>query len=292
MNLHIWRLFAITCHAEPFRHRLFRRGQGAHGRSLQTGGAGAGTELRKANRQQGCRRQRHCRRPEEGIESGTAFDIAVITPAVVDDLAGAGKIAPIRRQRRSTSSETFRIDNETLIFALLAVVLSIAAGIGSIVAVHFLIFLQARGVDFALAVTLGTFFDPRRSERASLSACSVPLPPDLDYDRVLHAHGHRSVAAIWRDTRARACDSTLWRGLRNFLDRTRDAALGVVRPCPVSAIDGQTGVSKPDRPGARAFSWCADRSKWIGCDRRRIDAAGADQCVADRCALVALPEER
>jgi len=28
------------------------------------------------------------------IESGEAFDVAVITPAVVDDLAGAGKIAP------------------------------------------------------------------------------------------------------------------------------------------------------------------------------------------------------
>ena len=39
-------------------------------------------------------------------------------------------------------------------------VLSIAAGIGSIVVVHLLIFLQARGVDFALAVTLGTIFGP------------------------------------------------------------------------------------------------------------------------------------
>jgi MFS family permease len=53
-----------------------------------------------------------------------------------------------------------RIDNETLIFALLALVLSIAAGIGSIVVVHLLIFLQARGVDFALAVSLGTLFGP------------------------------------------------------------------------------------------------------------------------------------
>ena len=52
------------------------------------------------------------------------------------------------------------IDNETLVFALLTVVLSIAAGIGSIVVVHLLIFLQARGVDFATAVTLGTLFGP------------------------------------------------------------------------------------------------------------------------------------
>ena len=58
------------------------------------------------------------------------------------------------------SADTAPIQNETLIFALLAVVLSIAAGIGSIVVVHLLIFLQARGVDFALAVTLGTIFGP------------------------------------------------------------------------------------------------------------------------------------
>jgi predicted MFS family arabinose efflux permease len=61
---------------------------------------------------------------------------------------------------KNVSGETSRIDNETLIFVLLAVVLSIAAGIGSIVVVHLLIFLQARGVDFALAVILGTIFGP------------------------------------------------------------------------------------------------------------------------------------
>ena len=38
--------------------------------------------------------------------------------------------------------------------------LSIAAGIGSIVVVHLLIFLQARGLDFAVAVSLGTLFGP------------------------------------------------------------------------------------------------------------------------------------
>jgi hypothetical protein len=43
---------------------------------------------------------------------------------------------------------------------LLAVVLSIAAGIGSIVVVHLLIFLQARGADFTAAVSLGTIFGP------------------------------------------------------------------------------------------------------------------------------------
>jgi predicted MFS family arabinose efflux permease len=50
--------------------------------------------------------------------------------------------------------------HEATIFALLALMLSISAGIGSIVIVHFMIFLQARGVDFAMAVSLGTLFGP------------------------------------------------------------------------------------------------------------------------------------
>jgi len=57
-------------------------------------------------------------------------------------------------------SEPPPIAKETMIFALLALVLSIAAGIGSIVVVHLLIFLQARGVDYAAAVSLGTLFGP------------------------------------------------------------------------------------------------------------------------------------
>jgi predicted MFS family arabinose efflux permease len=70
------------------------------------------------------------------------------------DKTGAGT------DKQALSSETPRISNETMIFGLLAVVLSIAAGIGSIVVVHLLIFLQARGVDFATAVSLGTIFGP------------------------------------------------------------------------------------------------------------------------------------
>jgi hypothetical protein len=53
-----------------------------------------------------------------------------------------------------------RLANETMIFVVLALMLSIAAGIGSIVIVHFMIFLQTRGVDFAVAVSLGTLFGP------------------------------------------------------------------------------------------------------------------------------------
>jgi MFS family permease len=53
-----------------------------------------------------------------------------------------------------------RLPREGLLFALLATVLSLAAGIGSIVVVHLLIFLRARGLDAASAVALGTLFGP------------------------------------------------------------------------------------------------------------------------------------
>lgn len=50
--------------------------------------------------------------------------------------------------------------HERLVFALLALILTIAAGIGSIVVVHLLILLQARGADLALAVAVGALFGP------------------------------------------------------------------------------------------------------------------------------------
>lgn len=50
--------------------------------------------------------------------------------------------------------------HESLTFVLLALVLTISAGIGSIVVVHLLIFLQASGASFAEAVALGTLFGP------------------------------------------------------------------------------------------------------------------------------------
>jgi MFS family permease len=50
--------------------------------------------------------------------------------------------------------------NEGPILLLLASILTISAGIGSIVIVHMMIFLQERGASFAFAVTLGTLFGP------------------------------------------------------------------------------------------------------------------------------------
>jgi len=53
-----------------------------------------------------------------------------------------------------------RIPREGAIFALLALILSLSAGVGAIVVVHLLIFLQARGVEATSAVALGTLFGP------------------------------------------------------------------------------------------------------------------------------------
>src|SRR5262245_30052192 len=61
---------------------------------------------------------------------------------------------------KSKSLETRSLAHERLVVVLLAAVMTIAAGIGSIVVVHLLIFLQARGVELAMAVTFGTLFGP------------------------------------------------------------------------------------------------------------------------------------
>lgn len=61
---------------------------------------------------------------------------------------------------QAASASSAPIENEGVIFALVAVVMSLTAGIGAIVVVNFMIFLQATGVDYAVAVGLGTLFGP------------------------------------------------------------------------------------------------------------------------------------
>ena len=86
--------------------------------------------------------------------------VLVALPLQMAVIRRAPKSAAAMHEDTAQSTSPPAIANETLIFALLALVLSIAAGIGSIVVVHLLIFLQARGADFAVAVSLGTLFGP------------------------------------------------------------------------------------------------------------------------------------
>jgi len=57
-------------------------------------------------------------------------------------------------------SKTPQIAHHTAILVLLGVIFSIMTAIGSIMLVHLMIFLEARGATFAAAVTLGTLFGP------------------------------------------------------------------------------------------------------------------------------------
>jgi len=79
------------------------------------------------------------------------------------------QMAVVRRQAKPSATTIASDDggapvapiaNEGLVFAILAVVLSITAGVGSTVIVHMMLFLETRGVEFAVAVSLGTLFGP------------------------------------------------------------------------------------------------------------------------------------
>ena len=67
------------------------------------------------------------------------------TPAPADD-ARSPDMTPLER--------------ESVIFALVAIVLSLTAGVGAVVLVNFMVFLQSTGVDYPTAIALGTLFGP------------------------------------------------------------------------------------------------------------------------------------
>lgn len=73
---------------------------------------------------------------------------------------GDGPAAAASGHSAQPSSQPAPVKDERRIFILTAAILSVAAGIGSIVIVHFMIFLQSRGIADAAAVTLGTLFGP------------------------------------------------------------------------------------------------------------------------------------
>jgi MFS family permease len=67
---------------------------------------------------------------------------------------------PVSASEAQQTEQVRPVQNFRLVFSLIAMVLTIASGIGSIVIVHMMTFLQARGADFATAVALGTLFGP------------------------------------------------------------------------------------------------------------------------------------
>ena len=179
-----------------------------------------------------------------------------------------------------------------LIFALLAAVLSIAAGIGSIVVVHLLIFLQARGVDFAVAVSLGTLFGP-----AQVGARVVERLFGSHYHPVWTMIASCTLMAVGLLMLYGAVPALLivillygagygisWIG-RGTLPL---ALFGPVRfPRLMGKLAFPSLIIQALAPSAGALLIEAKRRER---DHRRIDAACADQCGADRRAVVALPQ--
>ncbi len=87
--------------------------------------------------------------------------VAVALPLQMAVVGAAPAPEPAREQAASAAApDETPIANEGPIFVLVALMLALAAGVGSIVVVHLLIFLQARGVDYTAAVALGTLFGP------------------------------------------------------------------------------------------------------------------------------------
>jgi MFS transporter len=90
-----------------------------------------------------------------------ALHLAVSLPLQISVVRLTPAPAPAARAEASDAgADAPPAADERRIVVLLALVQSIAAAIGSIVVVHLLFFLQARGVDFAAAVALGTLFGP------------------------------------------------------------------------------------------------------------------------------------
>ena len=94
-----------------------------------------------------------------------ALHLVVSLPlqALVLPKAAPKNATPLAEEGARDALVAMRIPREGAIFSLLALSLSLTAGIGAIVVVHLLIFLEARGVAPTAAVALGTLFGPAQA---------------------------------------------------------------------------------------------------------------------------------
>jgi MFS family permease len=88
------------------------------------------------------------------IHAGIALPLHIVVLREAPSKDGGPTVAPLREIDDAASRRERRV------LPLLAAVMTLATSIGSVVVVHLLMFLQARGADFAWAVFLGTLFGP------------------------------------------------------------------------------------------------------------------------------------
>jgi predicted MFS family arabinose efflux permease len=92
------------------------------------------------------------------VYAGLHLVVALPLQFVMPPARSPDRAMPATSAQRAGSVTALR--NERLILVLVALVMMLAAGIGSILVVHLLIFLQVRGADYATAVALGALFGP------------------------------------------------------------------------------------------------------------------------------------
>jgi MFS family permease len=86
--------------------------------------------------------------------------LAVALPMQLAAIPRVRMQAPVAGTSATVTPAASLSSVERLQFSLFALVLTISSAIGAIVIVHLLILLQARGLSFAVAVSLGTLFGP------------------------------------------------------------------------------------------------------------------------------------
>lgn len=92
-----------------------------------------------------------------------ALHLVLALPLQLLAMRGETATAPSTAQYASSEAASAvwpAVAHQRAVMATLAAILSIAAGIGAIVMVHLLVFLQASGIAFAVAVSLGTLLGP------------------------------------------------------------------------------------------------------------------------------------
>jgi MFS family permease len=167
-----------------------------------------------------------------------AIQIGVALPVLLLALPRGSPIPPPRDDEGARSGTTLA-PGELSTFALLAVVLTLSAAILSMMGIHLLPLLQARGLELSVAVGLGAIVGPSQvGAPYGRDADWSTLPPNLDDDIIRSSSSGRYSAVVCglSNLLRRCC--TVWRREWTWIYRSRHFGVGVVWIIPVLGADG------------------------------------------------------
>ena len=139
------------------------------------------------------------------------------------------------------------------IFLLLATTITLASVISTVMSVHLLTILQAKGLALAAAVSLGALVGPSqvtaRTIEMLIARFHHPIWTKIAATSLVTA----GLAALvdWRPDH-HPCAPALWRGDRPGKHRAGNAAARDFRPGTLSRHHGPHRHAEPDRPGGSA----------------------------------------